>query len=68
MVTEDDARMTLELDDRYVICPSLYSWSPGHLEQLGAKPVAEGFRYSSDLNTEWLDAASLAVLVARKAA
>jgi UDP-N-acetylglucosamine 4,6-dehydratase/5-epimerase len=68
MITEDDARMTLELDDRYVICPNLVDWSPGHLEQLGGQPVAEGFRYSSDLNTEWLDPASLAVLVARKAA
>jgi UDP-N-acetylglucosamine 4,6-dehydratase len=67
MITEDDARMTLELDDRYVICPSLLNWSPSHLERLGARPVAEGFRYASDLNTEWLDAPSLAVLV-RKAA
>jgi UDP-N-acetylglucosamine 4,6-dehydratase len=68
MVTDDDARMTLELDDRYVICPNLLDWSSSHLDQLGARPVAEGFRYSSDLNTEWLDPASLAVLVARKAA
>jgi UDP-N-acetylglucosamine 4,6-dehydratase len=60
--------MTLELDDRYVICPNLYTWSSSHLEQLGATPVAENFRYSSDLNTEWLDPASLAVLTARKAA
>jgi UDP-N-acetylglucosamine 4,6-dehydratase len=67
MVTEDDARMTLELDDRYVICPNLLDWSASHLEQLGARPVAEGFRYSSDLNNEWLDSTSLAALVARKA-
>jgi UDP-N-acetylglucosamine 4,6-dehydratase/5-epimerase len=59
MVTEDDARMTVELDDRYVICPSLPEWSRAHLDALGARPVPEGFRYSSDANQEWLDERSL---------
>lgn len=68
MITEDDARMTLELDDRYVICPMLQEWSSDHLRALGAKPVAEDFRYSSEINTEWLDAASLNGLIGRKAA
>ncbi len=68
MITEDDARMTVELDDRYVICPGLEDWSRAHLEALGARPVAEGFRYSSDCNTEWLDGPTLMTLIARKAA
>lgn len=55
MITEDDARMTSELDDRYVIAPSNPDWSGEHLERLGAKPVKEGFRYSSEYNSEWLD-------------
>lgn len=57
MITEDDARMTVELDDRYVICPSpvLAGWSPKRLNEHGAKPVAESFRYSSDTNDDWLD-------------
>jgi UDP-N-acetylglucosamine 4,6-dehydratase len=67
MITEDDARMTLELPDRYVICPSSAAWKRNHLEALGAKPVAEGFRYSSDLNAEWLEGSALTDLIARKA-
>src|SRR5262245_58662372 len=30
MITEDDSRMTLELDDRYVICPNIPDWSAKH--------------------------------------
>lgn len=59
LITEDDARSTIELHDRYVICPP----TPGSVEQrakaLGGKLVAEGFRYSSDGNSEWLDASSV---------
>ncbi len=68
MITEDDARMTAELDDRYVICPMIPEWSADHLAQYGSKPVAEGFRYSSDRNTEWLDAPSLNRLIVTKTA
>ncbi len=68
MITEDDARMTVELDDRYVICPSISDWNGEHLKALGARPVADGFRYSSDRNAEWLDGSDLADLVKKKAA
>ncbi len=68
MISEDDARVTLELDDRYVICPNFVDWSNAHLLAFGARPVAEGFRYSSDRNTEWLDAAGLSGLMSQKAA
>ncbi|MEX2129056.1 MAG: UDP-N-acetylglucosamine 4,6-dehydratase (inverting) [Xanthobacteraceae bacterium] len=68
MITEDDARMTVQLDDRYVICPPRPGWKRDHLDALGAKPVAEGFRYSSDLNAEWLDGNTLNGLIERKAA
>lgn len=54
MVTEDDSRSTVELADRYVILPP---WMP-HLDASyraeGAVPTADGFRYSSDNNIEWL--------------
>jgi UDP-N-acetylglucosamine 4,6-dehydratase len=66
MITEDDARMTLELDDRYVIRPLSPGWSREHLKP--AKAVADGFRYSSDSNTEWLDGRALSDLIKRKAA
>lgn len=64
MISEDDSRSTLELDDRYVICPILNDWNGVHLEKLGARPAPEGFRYSSDRNSEWLDATGLAQLTA----
>jgi UDP-N-acetylglucosamine 4,6-dehydratase len=68
MITEDDARATLELADRYVICPPLRNFSKTHLEPFGCCPVAEGFRYSSDANAEWLDADALKGLIACEAA
>lgn len=55
MVTEDDSRSTFELDDRYVIEPHFAFWSREPYLARGAKPVEEGFRYSSDNNPEWLD-------------
>jgi UDP-N-acetylglucosamine 4,6-dehydratase len=62
LITEDDSRTTLELDDRYVIVPSFFKsdkkWR-NHEEFL----VGENFRYASDGNDEWLDANSLAVIL-----
>lgn len=66
MITEDDARVTIELDDRYVICPPFPAWSRAHLEELGGRPVAEDFRYSSNGNSQWLDAAALSDLLKSK--
>jgi UDP-N-acetylglucosamine 4,6-dehydratase len=68
MITEDDARMTLELADRYVICPPKTDYSPLPLRAAGAVPVAEGFRYSSETNSEWLPGPALAALIAAKRA
>lgn len=55
MITEDDARATVEIDDRYIICPPNRGWKIGNVAALNARPVAEGFCYSSDRNPEWLD-------------
>ena len=67
MITEDDARMTAELEDRYAICPAAAGWSRAHLDKLGARPMAEGFCYSSDRNTEWLDGKEMIELIGQKA-
>jgi UDP-N-acetylglucosamine 4,6-dehydratase len=67
MITEDDARLTLEIDDRYIICPPQLDWRRGHLEKVGAKPVPEGFHYSSDINTEWLDGPTLNGMIGKAA-
>jgi UDP-N-acetylglucosamine 4,6-dehydratase len=56
MITPDDARMTLELDDRYIIKPSFQFWGEESFSFEGAKPVPNKFSYSSDANSEWLEA------------
>ena len=56
MISEDDARMTLELPDRYVIEPSFDYWERRNYLHLGATRVDDGFRYASDTNPHWLTA------------
>jgi UDP-N-acetylglucosamine 4,6-dehydratase len=55
MVTEDDSRNTVELDDRYVIEPTFHWWRRTSFAKDGAKQVPDGFRYASDTNDQWLD-------------
>lgn len=54
MFTEDDARNTLELPDRYVIEPSFPMWTQLRDSLDHAQPVAENFRYDSKTNDQWL--------------
>jgi UDP-N-acetylglucosamine 4,6-dehydratase len=63
MISEDDARTTLEMPDHYVIEPAFAFWTRDHLHAAGAKAVAEGFSYRSDTNTEWIDAEKLRALM-----
>ena len=60
LVTEDDARGTFEYDDYYSILPS-GPWNP--LPAGGGEPCPDGFRYSSDTNTQWLSVADLRSLI-----
>ena len=64
LVTADDARTTIELDDRYIVEPAFAFWSREPYVACGARPVADGFRYASDTNNAWLDADSLKRLLA----
>jgi UDP-N-acetylglucosamine 4,6-dehydratase len=61
MITEDDARNTVELTDRYIIQPSFGPFSKSGL--IPGASVAEDFRYASDTNTEWLDVPALRKLI-----
>ena len=63
MITEDDARSTLELEDRYVIEPEFSFWSRESYLGDGALRVSEDFRYASNTNPEWLDEAGLRSLL-----
>ena len=63
MVPMDDGRMTLEQADRFIIQPAFKWWTNDESAISGAKPVINGFSYSSDNNDEWLDANGLANLL-----
>jgi UDP-N-acetylglucosamine 4,6-dehydratase len=65
MITDDDARLTLNLGDRYVITPAFPFWTDEPYRSNGAEPVPDGFRYSSDSNAEWLDEASFKAMLSR---
>ena len=61
MITEDDARHTLEYDNYFVIRPEFPWWSRENGS--GGKPVPEGFVYSSGTNDWWLTAEELRGMV-----
>lgn len=70
MCPVDDSHLTLEFDDHFVIQPAIqfnapHDFSTNAVGQVG-KPVPEGFAYSSENNTEWLDAAGLLSLLGSK--
>jgi UDP-N-acetylglucosamine 4,6-dehydratase len=54
MIPADDSRWTVELEDRFVILASFAAAARDAYLNRGAKPVAEGFAYSSDNNPEQL--------------
>lgn len=61
LISEDEARYTLELDDMYVIqtpqaSDNLDGWGP-------ARRLEDGFRYASDTNPQCLDGAALTELI-----
>jgi len=62
MVTEDDARHTVELEDRFVILPP-YKWKPLARWEEEGKPCEDSFRYASDTNPQWLDEPSLREMI-----
>jgi len=62
LVSEDEARNTLEVEDRYIIQPSHSWWKRENWVQ--GRALAEGFRYSSDGNDRWLTNRELQELIA----
>lgn len=59
MIPADDSHWTLELEDRFVMLASFATAVRDAYIKRGAKPVGEGFAYSSDKNPEMLDARGL---------
>ena len=60
MISEDDSRRTLELQDRYVILPTVANWN---FTRPDGVPVSEGFSYRSNTNSEWLSVEDLRDLI-----
>jgi UDP-N-acetylglucosamine 4,6-dehydratase len=54
LISEDEARHTVELDKMYVVQPAEATWF-GYSWKDKGRALKEGFYYSSDNNTEWLD-------------
>jgi UDP-N-acetylglucosamine 4,6-dehydratase/5-epimerase len=65
MIPADDARWTVETDDRYIILASFAAAAREAYLNRGAKPVAEDFQYSSDTNPEKLGVRGLQALLAQ---
>ena len=65
MIPADDARWTVETDDRYIILASFAAAAREAYLNRGAKPVAEDFQYSSDTNPEKLGIRGLQALLAQ---
>ncbi|MCW3019094.1 MAG: UDP-N-acetylglucosamine dehydratase/epimerase [Solirubrobacterales bacterium] len=62
LVTEDEARHTIECDFGYVITPEYASWRLRDHGPQGA--LADGFRYASDTNDQWLTVGELREMAA----
>ncbi len=61
MISEDDARNTKELKDCYVIQPAFNWWDENNHSE--GTPVAEGFKYSSGTNKQWLEVEELRKII-----
>jgi len=61
LVSRDESRYTLELDDMYVIQP-VHPWWMAPVYD-GAKPLPEGFKYASDTNDQWLSVEDLRTMI-----
>jgi len=64
LVAEDESRHTLECDDMYVITP-VFNWWGGDRWQEG-KSLAEGVRYASETNSQWISVTELRSLVGKQ--
>ena len=63
LISEDEARTTVELQDMFVVQPPSALWFGHTWEKLG-KPLPDGFRYASNTNTDWLSVEQINALIA----
>jgi UDP-N-acetylglucosamine 4,6-dehydratase len=68
LISEDEARTTVELDDMYVVMPAMSLPVGGQLlghtwEALG-RPLPDGFRFASNTNSQWLSIEQIQHIIA----
>lgn len=63
MITEDDARHTVEFDEYYVVEPEFHWWSNKDFLLNDGKRVKEGFQYASNTNEKWLSVEDMREMV-----
>jgi UDP-N-acetylglucosamine 4,6-dehydratase len=61
MITRDEARQAVEIEDRYIILPAHPWWNQKYWER--AKPLPDDFEYSSDRNERWLTEAEMRQMI-----
>ena len=54
MIGEEDAPYTYEYPDHFKILPAIHAWDKDAARIKDGRRVPEGFRYTSDNNTEWM--------------
>jgi UDP-N-acetylglucosamine 4,6-dehydratase len=63
LISEDEARGTVELEDMFVVQPSGALWF-GHSWQEQGQPLPDGFLYASNNNPQWLTVEQIREMVA----
>jgi UDP-N-acetylglucosamine 4,6-dehydratase len=63
LFSRDESRSTIELEDRFVVKPEGALWFRYDWGKEG-KPVPDGFKYTSDNNTDWLTLEQIKELIA----
>lgn len=61
MVTKDDSRYAFEYDNHYIIYPHFSWWKESQHYTEGGQQINEGFEYSSETNSQWLDVNELKI-------
>lgn len=59
MISPEDSYHTYEYDDHYKILPAINGWSIDEKRIKGGKLVPEGFSYTSDNNSDWMQIETL---------
>ena len=63
MIAKDDARLTFDYGDHYIIYPNYVWWNKENYFKPDGIKVEDDWEYDSRKNTEWLDVDKLRVLI-----